>query len=202
MVLLVSLVLVAIVAAAVALVLRHNRAGNGHATGAVHASTSRSPSASAAASSPTSAAASAASAASSPAAPATAAAAPSTSASASVTASAVPTGQPTATPVATPSQSAPAARVPLRVLNDSRISGLAARAASAFRSAGWKIVETGNYAGPVVPATTVYYPPADLASARELAREFPRIKRLVADRTLSASGPMLVVVARDWQDGN
>jgi len=196
MVLLVSLVLVAIVALVVALVLRHNGSGGGHATGAVHASTSRSASASAAAGSPASAAASAGSAVSSPPASATAAAAPSTSASAISTPSAAPTPSPTA------ARTTELDLAPLKVLNDSRIVGLAAKAAAAFHGANWQVVEIGNYKGPVVATTTVFYPPAELAAARELVREFPRIKRLIADRTLAADGPMVVVVTRDWEAGN
>jgi hypothetical protein len=90
------------------------------------------------------------------------------------------------------------ARLPLLVLNDSRIAGLAARAARDFHAAGWPIAGTGNYAGQV-PRTTVFYAPGQRAAARLLMSRFPAITRLLPRfRGLPGSG-LTVVVTRYYR---
>ncbi|WP_280262207.1 LytR C-terminal domain-containing protein [Nocardia wallacei] len=63
--------------------------------------------------------------------------------------------------------------VPVRVLNNSTVAGLAARTAGQLSAEGWTIAETGNYPGGVVPKTTVYYgnTPGEQAAAREIAED-------------------------------
>ncbi|WP_280389447.1 LytR C-terminal domain-containing protein, partial [Nocardia wallacei] len=46
--------------------------------------------------------------------------------------------------------------VPVHVLNNSTVAGLAARTAGQLSAEGWSIAETGNYPGGVIPKTTVY----------------------------------------------
>ncbi len=48
---------------------------------------------------------------------------------------------------------------PVRVYNNSTISGLAARAADNFRNAGWTVDEVANYPSGIIPTSTVYYRP-------------------------------------------
>ncbi|HEX8001966.1 MAG TPA: LytR C-terminal domain-containing protein [Mycobacteriales bacterium] len=117
------------------------------------------------------------------------------------TAAASPTGTPTARPtdtaLATPSAT-PAARPALTVLNNSRISGLAARAARDFEAGGWRVAATGNLRGRT-PRTTVYYDPGQQGAAAALRRQFPRI----ADARprpagLPGTGTLTVVVTRDY----
>ena len=63
---------------------------------------------------------------------------------------------------------APPARVPVTVLNNSRIPRLAARGAERFTEAGWPVTAVGNFRGRI-PVTTVYYDPGLETAARELA---------------------------------
>jgi cytoskeletal protein RodZ len=112
--------------------------------------------------------------------------------SASPTAPAPPVSQPPATaqPVV--------AKVPVTVLNNSRRTGLGHEVAAQVHAKGWPIAAVGNYRGRLA-ATTVYYAPGQLAQARELAREFPEIRR-VEPRFAGLPGHGLtLVVTRDWQ---
>jgi hypothetical protein len=83
------------------------------------------------------------------------------------------------------------------VLNDSRIQGLAARAATQFRAAGWVVGGTGNFKGDDVPETTIFYPAAEKAAAARLAAAFRIGRVLVAPAGLSTTH-LTVVLARDW----
>jgi hypothetical protein len=47
--------------------------------------------------------------------------------------------------------------VPVHVLNNSTVAGLAARTASELTADGWNVAEVGNYPGPNITNTTVYY---------------------------------------------
>lgn len=107
-----------------------------------------------------------------------------------------PTGTPAPTATSTaPAQAAP--ELPLLVLNNSRIHGLATRAAAELRAGGWPVRGTGNFRGRV-EMTTVYYAPGEEASARRLVADFPKVRR-VAPRFPGLPGSGLtVVVTRDW----
>ncbi|MEV6319874.1 LytR C-terminal domain-containing protein [Nocardia sp. NPDC051787] len=72
------------------------------------------------------------------------------------------------------STSGTAARsVPVRVLNNSMVAGLAAKTANQLSSNGWTIAETGNYPGSNIAKTTVYYgnSPGDKEAAQAIADE-------------------------------
>ncbi|MFC9435416.1 LytR C-terminal domain-containing protein [Nocardia sp. NPDC057030] len=80
----------------------------------------------------------------------------------------------TTTPPATTTGSAAAAKaVPVRVLNNSMIAGLAGKTASQLTAEGWNVVETGNYPGVNIPKTTVYYgnSPGDKEAGQAIAQE-------------------------------
>jgi hypothetical protein len=111
--------------------------------------------------------------------------------SVSPTAPAPPVSEPPAT-------TAPVvAKVPVTVLNNSRRNGLGHEVAAELEAKGWPIAKVGNYRGRIAK-TTVYYRPGQLPQARELAREFPQIRRL-APRFAGLPGQGLtVVVTRDW----
>ncbi len=47
--------------------------------------------------------------------------------------------------------------VPVHVLNNSTVAGLAARTASELTADGWAVAEVGNYPGPNITNTTVFY---------------------------------------------
>lgn len=59
--------------------------------------------------------------------------------------------------------------VPVRVLNNSTVQGLAAQVADALRSHGIDVVEVGNLPDAVVPQTTVFYPAGHQAQAQKIA---------------------------------
>jgi hypothetical protein len=92
------------------------------------------------------------------------------------------------------------AHLPLRIYNNSTISGLATRAAEDFRRAGWPIDEIGNYPQGIIPTTTVYYRPGtdEEAPAKALAEQFgmrvnPRFEGLQ-----HATPGIIVIVTNDY----
>lgn len=94
-----------------------------------------------------------------------------------------------------------AERAELRVYNNSTIRGLAARAADDFRSAGWPVIEVGNYSGGTIPTSTVYYQPGtgqrDPAGA--LGEEFElRVEPRFAGIRDAPSG-VIVIVTNDYR---
>jgi hypothetical protein len=98
---------------------------------------------------------------------------------------------------APPPAAAPSVVVPVLVLNNSRTTGLADRAAAQFRAAGWPVRDTGNFRGRI-RATTIYYPPGQRASAEEFARRFSGIERVLPRfEGLPGSG-LTVVLTRDF----
>ena len=102
------------------------------------------------------------------------------------------------TPSPTPSPAAAASPVvPVTVLNNSRRTKLAARAAERFEAGGWPVALVGNFRGRI-PVTTVYYDPGLEGSARAFAATFDGIAR-VRPRfaTLPARG-VVVVVTREF----
>ncbi len=86
----------------------------------------------------------------------------------------------------------------LEVLNDSRITGLAAQASATFRAAGWDVAATGNFHGADVPETTIFYPDGDKAAADRLAAQFSIHRLLPAPSELSQAH-LTVALARDWE---
>lgn len=109
----------------------------------------------------------------------------------------VPSVVAVAPPVPAPAGPA-AAEVPVIVLNNSRIEGLADTAAAVFRRGGWPVARTGNFRGKI-PSTTVYYEAGQQAAARAFADRFDEVVR-VRPRfaTLPARG-LVVVVTRDFR---
>jgi hypothetical protein len=94
-----------------------------------------------------------------------------------------------------------AAREPLRVYNNSKIQGLAARAAGDFRDAGYTVSEIGGYPGATIPTSTVYYRPGtgEQAAAQEIGRAFglrvePRFSGIQ-----SATPGVIVIVTKEYQ---
>ncbi|MBG9246339.1 LytR C-terminal domain-containing protein [Corynebacterium diphtheriae bv. mitis] len=74
-------------------------------------------------------------------------------------------------PADKPAADKPAAErpVPVRVLNNSTVQGLAAQVADTLRSHGIDVVEVGNLPDAVVPQTTVFYPAGHQAQAQKIA---------------------------------
>lgn len=96
----------------------------------------------------------------------------------------------------------PEKTVPVRVLNNSKIKGLAATAKNDLVADGWQVVEIGNYSATNLPETTVFFRPGteEEAAARALASSFglavaPRID------TLADHPPgVIVVVTNGYAD--
>lgn len=123
---------------------------------------------------------------------------------------------PTAAPVA-PANPAPAnpapvnpapggarpavAHGPVRVYNNSTITGLAARAAQDFRADGWQVAQVANYPTGIIATSTVYYRPgtAEQSAASSLASAFglrvePRFTGID-----DATPGLIVIVTNDYQ---
>ncbi|MFF0544660.1 LytR C-terminal domain-containing protein [Nocardia thailandica] len=85
--------------------------------------------------------------------------------------------------------------VPVKVLNNSMVAGLAARTANELTADGWTNVSTGNYSGANLSTTTVYYGPGagDKAAATAVAAE---VGGTVAPKTsgYSDNAPGVVVI--------
>ncbi len=104
-----------------------------------------------------------------------------------------------------PSSSAPAAaaKLPLVVLNDTTISGLAKQAADTFQAGGWSVAQVGNLQNDIL-STCAYYDPSATgarASAELLRHQFPAIKRVVPKFPELPSGPIVVVLTPDYPSG-
>lgn len=123
-----------------------------------------------------------------------------------------PVGDPATVPAETPDDpgepspttaapDGPAAeRLPLLVLNNSTITGLASRAADDFTAAGWPVADVGNLRGRI-RETTVYYAPGAEASARALAGEFPQVTRVLPRIDgLPGDAALTVVVTRYYAE--
>ncbi len=63
--------------------------------------------------------------------------------------------------------------MPVRVFNNSTVSGLAAQTANELTSGGWNVSETGNYSYGQIQTTTVYYgsSASEKAAAQAIAAE-------------------------------
>ena len=102
--------------------------------------------------------------------------------------------------------SAPAAgsakTVPLVVLNNTTVTGLAHRAAQRFEQGGWTVTSYANYQNDIV-STCAYYDPADAgakAAAKALQQQYPAIKRVKARFAELPSGPIVVVLTPDYSE--
>jgi predicted flap endonuclease-1-like 5' DNA nuclease len=190
--LLVSLTLVAIAAAGVLVVL-HWRGEGTRPPAAGASSATHHPTPSATHSSASASRSSSAPAAASSASTLTASSPPPTSAAPSAPVATTSSAAPT-TPAPPPT---PAVKLPVDILNDTHISGLAAKAEKTLTSGGWTVPSTGNYAH-TITQTTVYYQPGQQASAQLLAAQFPKIHRVLSAPSGLAAGHLTLVLAPDW----
>jgi hypothetical protein len=87
--------------------------------------------------------------------------------------------------------------LPVSVLNNSRRSGLAHRAADQVAAKGWPIAKIGNFTGRV-PISTLYYAPGQLASAQRLAHLMPAIRRVEPRFSGLPTTGLTLVVTREW----
>lgn len=110
------------------------------------------------------------------------------------------TGQ--TTPPAGDGNGEPAKSVPIRVLNNSTIKGLAKKAADDLKADGWNVSGTGNYSAGVIPTTTVYYRPGtdEEAAARAIGTTFGMRVEPRFEGITDASPGVIVIVTNDYGD--
>jgi cytoskeletal protein RodZ len=105
------------------------------------------------------------------------------------------TDEPTPTPSKTTEKPVANRDVPVAVLNNTTIQGLAATYSAKVRSAGWANVTIGNWRGSIA-GNTVYFPPQLEQQAKvlgddlDIGRIMPSIAPMRTDRlTIILSGP-------------
>lgn len=130
-----------------------------------------------------------------PAAARTTTAAPTTTAAEPTTATSTATATSTTSSAATTSARVDKS-VPVRVFNNSTVSGLAAQTADELTSGGWNISETGNYSYGQIQTTTVYYgsSASEKAAAQAIAAELGVKAEPRFDGIQSASPGVIVIV--------
>jgi hypothetical protein len=110
------------------------------------------------------------------------------------------------TPVDTPAQAATPVRAPLTILNATKTTGMAKKAADAFVAGGWQSAGVGAYTGGDVAASTVFFTQGDETqrqAAVQLVDAFPQLQGPTPrffDLPAGVPAPGLVVVlAADWK---
>ncbi|GAB2957334.1 LytR C-terminal domain-containing protein [Amycolatopsis acidiphila] len=100
-----------------------------------------------------------------------------------------------------PADQAAAKWVPVRVYNNSTISGLAKRAADDLRADGWNVVEESNYPYGVIPTTTAFYTPGtdEETAAKAIASWFGMKAEPRFEGIQNASPGVIVIVTKDYQ---
>lgn len=91
-------------------------------------------------------------------------------------------------------------RMPLRVYNNSTITGLAARGASDFEANGWTVTTIGGYNGRI-PVSTVYYREgtAEKDAADFLANAFGLRAQPRFEGIQDSSEGVIVILTKDYQ---
>jgi len=108
-----------------------------------------------------------------------------------------PVASPPPPPLPSPAAQAPSPVVPVTVLNNSRRTGLADRAAQRFEAGGWPVTATGNLRGRI-PVTTVYYDAGLEASAQAFAAAFDGVARVLPRFAALPARGLVVVVTREF----
>jgi hypothetical protein len=90
--------------------------------------------------------------------------------------------------------------VPLVVLNNSFVHGLARRASRQFEAGGWTVTQTANLQNDII-STCAYFDPSDpsaKAAAQALRQQFSGIQRVEPKFPELPSGPVVVVLTGDY----
>jgi len=92
-------------------------------------------------------------------------------------------------------------RAPVRVYNNSTITGLASRAASDFRADGWQVEQVSNYPSGIIAKSTVYFRPgtSEQTAASSLATEFGMRAEPRFSGIDDATPGLIVIVTNDYQ---
>ncbi len=91
-------------------------------------------------------------------------------------------------------------RLPLVVLNNTTVTGLAAQASDRFKAGGWTVTSFGNYQNDILSTCAYYDPSVPNAEqdARRLQAQFPAIKRVEPKFPELPAGPIVVVLTPDY----
>lgn len=91
----------------------------------------------------------------------------------------------------------------VRVYNNSKIQGLANRAAEDLRANGWNVVSTGNYSGGTIYTTTAYYREgtSERDAAEAIAEQFGMRVEPRFDGIADSSPGVIVIVTKDYAAG-
>jgi hypothetical protein len=107
-----------------------------------------------------------------------------------------------ATPTTSTSPAAPG-ELPLIVLNNTTVQGLAQQASQTFQAGGWTVTRYANYTNDIA-STCAYYDPAVAGAeqaATALRAQFPAIRRVVPKFAELPAGPIVVVLTPDYVSG-
>ena len=113
-----------------------------------------------------------------------------------------PTRHPTSSSHSSGSSHSPSVKsVPLVVLNNTTISGLAQQAAQRFEQGGWTVTRYDNYQNDILSTCAYYDPsvPGAKTAADALQAQYPTIKRVKPKFPGLPSGPVVVVLTPDYQ---
>jgi hypothetical protein len=103
-----------------------------------------------------------------------------------------PTSVPTQTPTSTGSFQ-PA--TPVSILNAAKIQGLAARAQTKLKGAGFTAVTTGNATGTAPKTSTVYYAKPELEATARKAADALKVSTVTLDPAKAGTGATVVLVS-------
>ena len=90
--------------------------------------------------------------------------------------------------------------VPIVVLNNTTIQGLAQQAAESFKAGGWTVSSVGNLQNEIL-STCAYFEKGNAqakAAAKALRKQFPTIKRTEPKFPELPAGPVVVVLTPDY----
>jgi hypothetical protein len=86
------------------------------------------------------------------------------------------------------------------VYNNSKIKGLAAKAANDLRADGWQVTDVSNYPYGTIPTTTVYYRPGtdEEAAAKAIAATFDMKVEPRFEGIQDSPPGVIVIVTNDY----
>lgn len=92
------------------------------------------------------------------------------------------------------------ARLPLVVLNNTTVTGLAEQVAQRFSHGGWTVTSFGNYQNDILSTCAYYDPsvPGARQAAEALQQQYPTIKRVLPKFAELPAGPIVVVITPDY----
>lgn len=112
-------------------------------------------------------------------------------------AAASPSISPTASPSPTPSTATPKNSITLRVLNGTKVTGAAAKAADTLEKAGFTVRTTGNAKQQTYESTIIYYQQGREAEAAQVQQALTSYQATLQESTLANPDMVLVVIGKE-----